>query len=585
MKKTICPFCFRKIKKAHIRDDNIIVPEKDEKFSKYFGRNEVGLGQVYTQKDFLNLNIEIKLRDIGKIIPNFNIFTKLNLDRKILYIVKLILSLNRSVKLKEKQYYICPECHLPLPTGSTKDMIGSKLIAVIGGRNAGKSNYFGVLRKELKDKVGDEVGFTVIARDTFDHKERKLVSSNNIYKERFGNELYKNHRAIGQTNPFSQDPQIRIPLIYRLKFNKGSFLDSKVIDLIFFDSAGEDIQDKETIDKFYNYIFCASGILYLIDPLDFPGVIGHPNMDENVLSKLNPDDKEPGEIFEDIVDLFGHFDDRNPIPIAFVLTKSDMLRDLDMLGHSSHIFANEPKHDHGFDEEDMKIVSKEVKNLVDRWQGKHLLNVADNYFKEKEYFAVSALGQMPDNNQNLSKPITPHRLSDPILWLFWKNKLIPSLSEWTLSHTLYRLNEVVTTIVLFYIFITLIPNFSNNSWSDALSLSFLLSFIFGGFSTAIHPEPKAKFYIKQAIYCLFFITFILLFLPVKYLPLINLFLLAMCVSSICQRILSYLHSEKMLFLNKLSKKIGLTVFFGFNWIISVFLSCLIIYFYQTILLN
>ena len=192
---------------------------------------------------------------------------------------------------------------MPIPISTASGEISTKTIAIIGGRYSGKSNYFGVLIKELKNRTGNDVGFVVLEQDTFNTKDFKTVSSNKLFEDRYNKQL-KNNQAIAQTQPVRLDPQVRIPLIYRIKFKQKGFLDSKIIDLVFFDASGEDIENKENIFFYNNYIFGASGIIFLIDPLSYQEVRDSlpPQLQTTDFSQFIS--KNPEDIVEEVVSLF-----------------------------------------------------------------------------------------------------------------------------------------------------------------------------------------------------------------------------------------------------------------------------------------
>jgi len=523
-KKVTCNFCFQKfhLNEAHIRDETPAgIKEPDEYVKQFLNiSNAPDLYPVKESKNYL-----------------FNSFLLKSLDRHH----------NR----------ICPHCHMPIPRSTASGEISSKTIAIIGGRYTGKSNYFAVLINELKHRSGNEVGFVVLEQDTFNTKEFKTVSSNKLFEDLYNSQL-KQNQAIAATHPVGVNPQVRIPLIYRIKFKQRKFYEPKIIDLIFFDACGEDIEDKENIFSYYDYIFGASGIIFLIDPTCYQEVIDSlpPHLQSYI--SMQGQTKNPENIVEEVVSLFdphvkkGVMEKKINIPVAFVLSKSDLLKDI--VGEGSPIF-DEPNHYKGVDEDDIDIVSEEVRDLISQWQSPRLIDLADSFFEEKKFFAVSALGALPDPSLNLSSAISPSRVTDPILWLFWKNKLISSMTEMNLSKPVKVLLEFFSTILIVLSVSNIVLNWK---YLKAPMIYILASFIIGGNSCLMNKLHE--FNLKNSIIlCLTTIVFSL-FISVRLLPVMNIFMLAWCTSVISQKFLHRIRIEQLSFIP--SAQSGKTIVVG-----------------------
>ena len=64
------------------------------------------------------------------------------------------------------------------------------------------------------------------------------------------------------------------PLVYEIVFRKKSRLrPAKMINLLFYDSAGEDIRDQNRMVYQSHYILSASAIIFLVDPMAVPGIV------------------------------------------------------------------------------------------------------------------------------------------------------------------------------------------------------------------------------------------------------------------------------------------------------------------------
>ena len=74
---------------------------------------------------------------------------------------------------------------------------------------------------------------------------------------------------------------------------------------------------------------------------------------------------------------------------------------------------------------------QEIVERIRRYDSTELLQLADSYFPNHRFFALSALGAMPKNDgaKKLTKDITPNRIADPLLWLLWQRGFIPALKS------------------------------------------------------------------------------------------------------------------------------------------------------------
>jgi len=548
-KKVTCYFCFHKfhINEAHVRDQSPGAHnEDDEKIQK-----------------LLDLPTPPSTAPCHK-ISNFYLFAKFLLS---------------SDFLKENHVPVCPNCHMALPhetisNTATSCEINSKSIAIIGGRLSGKSNYFGILIKELK-KIVNDIDFSIIAQETFCAKNFIGISSNEIYESRYNLPLKKNI-AVKPTDSVLQDKQTRMPLIYRIRFNHKNFWKPKVIDLIFYDAAGEDIEQKDRMYKYANYILDASGIIFLIDPMEYKEVID--KLPESKLpesfrnKKAAKQNIEPGKIVEDIIYLFETnnknydvFSSKIKTPVAFVLSKCDLFNDSISSGTQ---IRNDPDHYKGFNKKDIDLVSDEVRDIISEFESAALIKNADDRFEEKKFFAVSALGALPDKNYELNS-IQPHRVTDPILWLFWKNGLIPLMKEFELSTKANIISEIISTIViLLYLFIF---NSDNSLFQSKFMYSPFITFVagllIGGYSFVINRSRR--FHDNKLLpSCLISVALLFFFAPNDY-PTINLVLTGWCLTIVVQQILVQTDFESKLTYYSLKEKEIMFVFIFLPLVISV----------------
>lgn len=338
----------------------------------------------------------------------------------------------------DQERMICPNCHIFLPDLIARGEAAREVIAIVGARNSGKSNYFGVLIQYLRRQYSSNIGFDMLDTDTYGPGGR--IPTANLYQERYGDYLFDltNPRVVPQTQRAGQrmqrdDP--RIPLIYLLRFRKRPWhyisrpLAHRIpVYLTIFDAAGEDMTDQAAMEQYYRFILSATGIIFLIDPFDYPGV--RARLPDPIKTRLPKPMSEPSLVVDNVLNLFrgrGRYRgaEQIPIPVAFTLTKSDLFAHASGLLYSGAAMSREGAHVGGFDRVGCEAMSMEVTQYITEWDSPELVHKAKSNFSRHSFFAVSALGQLPRQANALDGAITPRRVADPLLWLLWMRGYIP----------------------------------------------------------------------------------------------------------------------------------------------------------------
>lgn len=316
----------------------------------------------------------------------------------------------------------CPSCKSQLPesTLSGEDMI----ISIVGSRNTGKSNFVGVLINELIERIAPAFGGSFEGfKDTMTRYERD-----------FKNKLYVGLQRIEQTSrPLGES---YTPLIFSLKFRakKGGRKALKSYTLVFFDTAGEDLNEKEeTMSRVNKYICKSAGIIFLLDPTRIPKV--KQQLDPDVIIRAGAQKGNAAARADDILVKVSNLirddkglsgSDKIDVPVAVVFSKFDVIEPLVPRGFA--ILENSPHcKENAFVLRDGHNVDSEVKGLLRSWEAKSFLAQLDLNYTDYSCFAVSALGL--HNNPAIDgkiNPPSPHRIEDPMLWLLMKLKVIKS---------------------------------------------------------------------------------------------------------------------------------------------------------------
>lgn len=306
---------------------------------------------------------------------------------------------------------LCPHCHSDLPhtIGHNKNYI----FAVIGAKDAGKSHYLAVLINLLrKNLLGLNIGISPINDSTITR-----------YARDFYDRVFEKGITILTTQ--SGKAEINQPLVYSLTITGKGILDDnvikKAITLVFFDTAGEDLNDQDVMSTVNKYIYRSSGVILLIDPLQISNV--RSQISENTeLPSMNTDS---ADILSRTISLIEKGQQLSPtekikIPLAISFSKFDAVLPLIDSQAQLQAVAN---HEQGFDEDDFEAINSEMMSLLEQWNGQDIIRLAQSRFKEYGFFGLSALGCNPHGTNKIASVI-PQRVEDPFLWLLFKNKII-----------------------------------------------------------------------------------------------------------------------------------------------------------------
>lgn len=308
---------------------------------------------------------------------------------------------------RETAKRVCPKCHYELKHASSN--IEEKMIAVIGGRASGKSSYISVLVNRLKNEIGKNFNAGVIAYGD-DINER--------YQRVFYKPLFIDGTILKGTVSAAENPEVKKPLIFRVTFDsKGK---RKAVNLVLFDTAGEDMENIDIMSTEARYICESDGIIFLIDPLQIDTVR------QSAPSDLPEKQKgaDPNRIVERLYILHEQklkvkAGKKLAKPVAFTLSKSDAL--FPIIDPSSALH-NSGEHFGYLNLSDVQSVHTEICSYLQEWMGSEFDNIVRTYFDCYRYFAISPLGKSPTGDR--VEGISPLRIEDPLLWLFYQLKVI-----------------------------------------------------------------------------------------------------------------------------------------------------------------
>jgi hypothetical protein len=397
----VCPFCFSKFqhedvvfRAAHHRDDDeALALQEDELLNKY--REKFGLAGID----------ELEAIIYPSMIPDEN---KLISDH-----VLMGVSDKYSVVTRNR---LCPSCHNDLPVTAGKHP--SNIVSIVGATSVGKSVYMTSLIHMLQHVTANNFDAACLPLDN---------EISRRFRQDYEIPLFEDGKLLGSTLKSNRQE----PFIFQFVFKDE---DKSPLTLVFFDVAGEGMTDKEYIKLHAAHIKNSAGILFLVDPMQIRAIR------EKLIHQMG---ERPGEIVaqgdeprEVVISLFGDFiahleNSKTTIPTAVVLTKSDLLNALqhddgEYIRTNSNVFRN-VEHRGYLDLDEFENINGETRRFLEKVDIP-FVNALDVYFKDTAYFAVSALGSNP-TEQQVNGIISPIRVDEPFIWLLYKLGFIEGRNE------------------------------------------------------------------------------------------------------------------------------------------------------------
>lgn len=310
---------------------------------------------------------------------------------------------------------VCPHCHNEL-AGDYCD-VRSKLVALVGAKNAGKSTYIAVFVRQLLNQVGKELQASLMACD--DRTSRR-------YREDFERPLYERSELLPVTQ--SAASELHEPLVYRLTLTRRWWFlrRRRALTLVLFDTAGEDLTSNDSVDQHLRYLGVADAVLFLVDPLELPGA-----RDDVVAGPGTAGTDDPLDVIRRVTSLLRAAHQRPaprplPVEVAVALTKVDALRlDIAEVAGASQLHRSRPATGR-LDRHDRDLVEVQVRALLERWQAGSLDRELASSYRAHALFGVSALGHPPKDGSVDPAGISPHRVEEPLLWLLWRFGMLPA---------------------------------------------------------------------------------------------------------------------------------------------------------------
>jgi len=306
---------------------------------------------------------------------------------------------------------VCPECHNQLPAQYCETT--SKIVALVGAKNAGKSTYIAVLLHELEHRLGAELNTSLVACD-----DRTI----DRYHNDFARPLFNEHRLLPTTQ--SAATAIRWPMVYLLTRRRRRLMGVRdtSLTLVLFDTAGEDLDRRDSVDLHLRYLIAADAIIFLVDPLELPGAAADTRAEARAVAGVDSALSSPLEVIGRVTEVLRSANElrsgqRLRVPLAVALTKIDALQP--RLERQSPLHRPRPRTG-TLDLTDREAVHEQVRALLHGWNAEGLETFLEHNYGQYGLFGLSALGGVPRNGVIASGGIRPYRVEDPLLWLLYQ---------------------------------------------------------------------------------------------------------------------------------------------------------------------
>jgi len=311
----------------------------------------------------------------------------------------------------------CPNCGEEIPKIALETP--NLPFSIVGVANSGKTNYITVMLHELVKSSGLRLALGSQTKDTRDHQ-------NDNYRR-----IYEEHTRPDVTRAGASMPQIWY--IRNLMKKHGN--DVPTYTFTIFDGAGEDHENNlDPSSTVCRYINASKAIILAVDPLVLSkirsGGVVDPEVMRNSLTGSEGETKNAEDIVHSVAAYIKSARGIKStklldIPVAVVLTKFDTV--LTHRSFGQHALIKSPSmsiRDGKVDITEIQQVDDEIRNWLNEIGESAFINALHSHFSEFYFFGVSSYGEPPIDARTLVNEIRPHRVLDPILWLFKKAKFV-----------------------------------------------------------------------------------------------------------------------------------------------------------------
>jgi len=323
----------------------------------------------------------------------------------------------RSYKKKKVTQHKCPHCYKNIPRTALETP--NLPFSIIGISNSGKTNFITVMLHELSRAPRLRLVLNAQNEETEAHQ-------NENYKR-----IYEDHAFLAQT----EHNEYGMPQIWSIKNLSKKYRNNvPTYTFTIFDGAGESHEKLNKSSVICRYIEISKAIIFTLDPLTLPNIRKGGIVDENTMRNSLAGSKGETKNAVEIVNNVAAYIRATleiketkilDIPVAVVLTKFDTILSHKFFGPNALIRNESLNIQNGkVNVSEIQQVDQEIRNWLNEIGENSFIDALESNFKEFCFFGVSSYGEPPKNANTLSDHIRPHRVLDPILWLFKKAKFI-----------------------------------------------------------------------------------------------------------------------------------------------------------------
>ncbi|MGW4423124.1 TRAFAC clade GTPase domain-containing protein [Streptosporangium sp. NPDC004631] len=317
---------------------------------------------------------------------------------------------------RETAWRVCPSCHSRLSAEYCANP--GKIVALVGAKHAGKSTYIAVLIHELMNRVGEELNSSLVPCD-----DRTIER----YKQDFARPLYGERKLLVSTQSSANAP--RDPLVYLFTRTLGGRLRSRTasLTLVLFDTAGEDLRQREISELHLRYLNAADAVIFLLDPLELPGAQTALSGAARERGGTLADDlmSDPADVVVRVTEMLRkRSGGRLAIPVAVALSKIDEMRESMERQSALHRTRDQIG---ALDLNDREAVDEQVRALLYQWQAGMVDRYLNQQYTDYALFGLSSLGAVPEGETVARSGIRPYRVEDPLLWLLYRFKMLDGI--------------------------------------------------------------------------------------------------------------------------------------------------------------
>lgn len=325
---------------------------------------------------------------------------------------------------------LCPHCgeydkQMPeeargVIPASVLDADGSLPFCIIGVSSSGKTNFITVMLHEMSRVP--ELRIALSAQNKY---------TRDVQRENYTN-IYEKHIPPRPTDPTELGERLK-PQLWQIKnLMRQKSSSTPTYTFTIYDGAGEDHTERlDATSAICGYINASNAVIITLDPLILTNLRRMINPDIRRNSGASEGDTNSAENIVNSVAAYIKVARNIPtnkmltIPVAVVLTKFDTILQLDSLPAGAVVRKPSMTFSGGkVNMTEITQVDEEIRDWLYSIGEGSFITALESNFKKFYFFGISSYGKPPETQGSVNENINPHRILDPVLWLFKEEKFI-----------------------------------------------------------------------------------------------------------------------------------------------------------------